>query len=340
MRERLLAWLACPSCRGTLDLIATARTADEVREGVLTCTGCGVAYPVTRGIPRMTPGDVTREARETAERFGYEWTRFDEIRPQYAAQFQGWIAPVGPESFAGRVVLDAGCGKGRHLRLVAQYGAREVIGVDLGPAVEAATRNTADLENVHVIQGDLTRPPLRTASMEVIYSIGVLHHLGAPAIGFRALAELLASDGLLVAWLYAREGNDQLLALLEPLRRITRAAPLGFVRSLSWGLSLPLWLALRTVYARAREWPWLRRHLPYASYLVDLVPFPFREVHSIAFDQLLAPVAHYMSRREIEQCFAESGLALTSLRWHHASSWSVSGHARGRFGGFADLAST
>jgi SAM-dependent methyltransferase len=331
MRERLLAWLTCPTCRATLALTAAARVGDDLREGLLTCTGCGARYPITRGIPRMIPGGVTREARETAERFGYEWTRFGEIRPQYAGQFQGWIAPVEPGAFTDRVVLDAGCGKGRHLRLAARYGAREVIGIDLGPAVEVAARNTDDLDNVHVIQGDLTQPPLRAASMEVIYSIGVLHHLGAPVAGFRALAPLLAPGGLLVAWLYAREGNGRLLALLEPLRRITRGAPLGLVRALAWVLTVPLWLALRTVYAAVRAWPSLQRCLPYASYLVDLVPFPFREVHSIVFDQLLAPVAHYMNRGEVELCFAESGLALTSLRWHHANSWSASGRAR--FGG-------
>jgi len=232
MRERLVAWLACPTCRAGLTLTATSRLGEDIREGALACSGCGTVYPITRGIPRMVPGGVTHEARETAQRFGYEWTRFGEIRPQYAAQFQGWLAP------------------------------------------------------------------------------------------------LLTAEGLLVAWLYAREGNGRLLALLEPLRRLTRTAPLAPVSALAWGLTVPVWLSLRTVYAAARAWVPLRRCLPYSSYLVDLVPFPFREVHSIVFDQLLAPVAHYMSRIEVERCFVQSGLALTSLRWHHANSWSAAGRAR------------
>lgn len=191
MRERLVAWLACPTCRAGLALTTTSRRGEDIREGALACSGCGTAYPITRGIPRMVPGGVTQEARETADRFGYEWTRFGEIRPQYAAQFQAWIAPVESGAFAGRTVLDAGCGKGRHLRLAAGYGAREVIGVELGAAVEVAARNTADLHNVHVVQGDLTRPPIRPGSVDMIYSIGVLHHLGEPVVGFRALAPLL-----------------------------------------------------------------------------------------------------------------------------------------------------
>ena len=92
-------------------------------------------------------------------------------------------------------------------------------------------------------------------------------------------------------------------------------------------LDVPLWLALRSIYAAARAWPWLQRCLPYASYLVDLVPFPFREAHSIAFDQLLAPVAHYICRSEVERFGGERARAHIT-RWHHANSWSVSARAR------------
>lgn len=261
----------------------------------------------------------------TATRFGQGWTRFDEIRPQYESQFLGWIAPVGREAFVGRRVLDAGCGKGRHLRLAAAFGAREVIGMDLGPAVEVAARNTADLPNVHVVQGDLTRPPLRPASMELIYSIGVLHHLREPASGFRGLAPLLTREGTFVAWLYAREGNGWIVALVDPVRRLTSRLPIPLLSGLAWVLTVPLWAALRTLYAPARSRPRLGRLLPYRSYMTDLVPFPFREIHYIVFDQLLAPVAHYMARGEVERCFADGGLAIRSLRWHHENSWAAYG---------------
>src|SRR5258705_12087780 len=119
----------------------------------------------------------------------------------------GWMAPVGRDAFAGRRVLDAGCGKGRHLRLAAAFGAKEVIGVDLGPAVDAAARNTVDLDNVHVVQGDLTRPPFRRESMDLIYSIGVLHHLPEPEAGFRALAPILRPRRRLVRRASAGEGT-------------------------------------------------------------------------------------------------------------------------------------
>lgn len=325
MKRRLLDWLACPVCRSALALRRAVPDTDEIREGELGCTGCGARYAITRGIPRLLPPAISVEAHATAERFGYEWTRFAEIRPEYEDQMLGWIAPIGRDDFAGRRVLDAGCGKGRHLRLAAAFGAKEVIGVDLGSAVDVAAHNTADLENVHVIQGDLTNPPLRGETMDLIYSIGVLHHIPVPEAGFRALAPLLSPGGRFVAWLYAREGNGWVLALVDPARRLTSQLPLPLVSTLASVITVPLWVALRTLYAPARTHPWLARALPYSSYLMDLVPFPFREVHSIAFDQLLAPVAHYMERAHVERCFTEGRLALESIRWHHANSWAATG---------------
>jgi SAM-dependent methyltransferase len=331
VKRRLVDWLACPRCLGALALIRALPEADDIREGELACLACGTRYPIERGIPRLLPRILAAEAMATAERFGYEWTRFAEIRPEYEAQMLGWMAPVGREAFAGQRVLDAGCGKGRHLRLAAAFGAKEVVGIDLGPAVDAAAQNTADLDNVHVVQGDLTRPPFRPATVDLIYSIGVLHHLPEPEAGFRALTPLLVPGGRFIAWLYAREGNGWVLALVDPARRLTSRLPLPLVSGLAWLVTVPLWIALRLFYAPARTRPRLARALPYSSYLADLVPFPFREVHSIAFDQLLAPVAHYLGRARVERCFAEGGLTLESLRWHHANSWAASGtHVEGR----------
>ena len=297
----------------------------EIKEGRLACGGCHRRYPIIRGIPRLLPDALGGEEAATAARFGYEWTRFAEIRAEYEEQFRGWIAPVGPDAFRGRRVLDAGCGKGRHLRLAARFGAADVIGIDLGPAIDVAASNTTDLANVHLIQGDLTRPPIRAGTIDLVYSIGVLHHLPDPAAGFRGLAPLLNERGRLVAWLYAREGNGWVLALVDPMRRVTRRLPLPLVSGFAWALTAPLWIAIRTLWGPARTRPWLRSLLPYQSYLSDLAPFPFREVHSIAFDQLLAPVAHYMTRAEVEACFRTGRLRLDSLRWHHDNSWAATG---------------
>ncbi|MCK4282762.1 MAG: methyltransferase domain-containing protein [Candidatus Brocadiae bacterium] len=61
MKDELLGFLCCPACRADLEL-RKARVwtgsgngdgQEEVAEGVLGCTGCGRAYPVLDGIPRL-----------------------------------------------------------------------------------------------------------------------------------------------------------------------------------------------------------------------------------------------------------------------------------------------
>jgi malonyl-CoA O-methyltransferase len=66
---------------------------------------------------------------------------------------------------SGRTVLDAGCGTGRYMRLLAALGAR-VIGVDVSPAMVLRARNLA----LPVARGDMTRLPMAPQSCDVVVS--------------------------------------------------------------------------------------------------------------------------------------------------------------------------
>ena len=102
-----------------------------------------------------------------------------------------WIWPIEPAFFKDKLVLDAGCGIGRHAFFAAAYGAKEVIGIDLSDAVDTAFENVGHLPNAHIVQADIYDPPFRRATaggdFDFIYSIGVLHHLPDPESGLRSL---------------------------------------------------------------------------------------------------------------------------------------------------------
>src|SRR5262245_33088524 len=104
-------------------------------EGSLRCRGCGAVYAVRRGVPRFVDPDGSKVRARTASALGGEWRTFSRIDDHHEQQFLDWIAPAVKDTFRGRVVLEGGCGKGRHTRLAARYGARAVIGVDLSSAV-------------------------------------------------------------------------------------------------------------------------------------------------------------------------------------------------------------
>ena len=320
MKESLLQYLICPGCASPFELRAIARDGREVLTGELRCRGCGDAYAVRGGVPRFLEAALSEEQRATAANFGAQWQTFDELQDYHEAQFRDWIAPVTPEFVRGRVVLEGGCGKGRHTRAVAGWGARDVVGVDLSAAVEVAYRHTRDLENAHVIQADIYRLPLRPV-FDYAFSVGVLHHLPDPRAGFQALVGRLRPGGAVSAWVYGRENNGWIVHLVNPLRRhFTSKLPLDALYYLSYLPSVALYLLAKGVYA-----PFIRaglgRGLFYGAYIGYIARFPFREVHNIVFDHLTAPTAFYLTRDEFEGWFGEARAEGVKIAWHNRNSW-------------------
>ncbi|MBS1262887.1 MAG: hypothetical protein MAG715_00051 [Methanonatronarchaeales archaeon] len=49
--------LACPVCKGELELRVEEEEGDEVLEGTLYCEACDEEYPIEEGIPNLLPPD-------------------------------------------------------------------------------------------------------------------------------------------------------------------------------------------------------------------------------------------------------------------------------------------
>lgn len=319
MRERALSYLACPACGGDLGLEAESRRDDHVETGTLDCQECARVYQIRGGVPRFA-GAVDALEQETADAFGYEWTRYSELADRYRQQFLDWIRPVDATFFDGKAVLEGGCGKGRHTALAASFGARDVVAVDLSQAVDAAYANTRHLPNVHIVQADLKRAPVR-ACFDYAFSVGVLHHLPAPEEGFRALVSRLKPGGHISAWVYGREGNGWIVHMVSPVReRLTSRLPHGVLDALSAVFTVPLWAATKVVYGPMHG-RLLGRRLPYGEYLSYIASFPYREQRSIVFDHLVAPVAYYIAHDEFAAWFRRAGLADVRIEPHNANSW-------------------
>jgi uncharacterized protein YbaR (Trm112 family) len=325
MKPRLFQYLACPTCQGDLDVSVDLQQREEVVTGSLSCRGCGRLYPITRGVPRLLPPELSADKEVTASRFGWEWKYFVEMHEEHRDQFLDWVHPLGPEFFAGKVVLDAGCGIGRHARCAADFGAREVIAMDLSDAVDTAFANAGELSNVHVVQGDIYHPPFRLgpdrAAFDFAYSIGVLHHLPHPEGGFNSLLRAIRPGGTIFAWVYGQENNGVVHHFIDPLRRaLTSKLPPRVLLALSWPMALVLHALVVGAYHPLRGSRLFRR-LPSHAYIDSLAPFSFRQKWAIVFDHLTAPTAFYIPGDEFSEWFGRAGLEATEFSWRNENSW-------------------
>ncbi len=337
MKQSLLEYLVCIECQCAFECQVTAAANGEIETGQLLCPECGKSYAIVRGIPRFVTVEYPLQGEnvKTANAFGWQWQEFTELHnlATYQAQFLDWVYPITPAFLQNKVVLDAGCGMGRFSLVSSSFGAKQILAVDASNAVEAARPNARDFPNVHIIQADILRLPLRRgqkAQVDFAFSIGVLHHLDNPQAGFTALTQHLQPHGSIFAWVYGRENNGWVIHIVNPIRAVlTSRLPHWLLYGLSWFISLGLHLLLKLLYrpANTAAWlAWLRRFLPYNDYLAWLSQFGFRHTHTVVFDHLVAPVAFYLRREEFESWFEQAGMEIIDLSWRNQNSWR--GHGR------------
>ena len=58
MKKELMEILACPVCKGELELKVEVETGDEVVTGSLVCHRCDETYPIDDAIPNLLPPDM------------------------------------------------------------------------------------------------------------------------------------------------------------------------------------------------------------------------------------------------------------------------------------------
>ena len=326
MKQRLLQYLACPSCESKIRLLSVDQEEDgEILEGYLECSSCSRRFAIVRGVPRFAElNEVEAAKAATAANFGWQWQHFTQADEKYEEQFLGWLAPVEPAFFKDKIVLEGGCGKGRHTQLAAQWGARDIIGIDLSAAVETAFAATRHLENAHIVQADIYHLPF-LQTFDYAFSVGVLHHLPDPQAGFRSLAAKVKVGGHLSAWVYGAENNGWITRWVNPLReRVTSQINQRALLQFSKLPTLALFFATKLIYGplnRSERGTALARHLFYNDYLSAISTFGWREQHTIVFDHLVAPTAFYISREEFEQWWKDIGASDMVIGWHNKNSW-------------------
>jgi SAM-dependent methyltransferase/uncharacterized protein YbaR (Trm112 family) len=171
--------------------------------------GCGALSEMA--LERPSP-EFSQLIEPTMKRFEKEWTEHpvekktwgldQATRVDHSLRYLGW----GREDIKGKLILDAGAGTGQLTGTMAQLGC-EIVGIDLSPAVVRGWKLRNLLEGsgrtmIHIVQGNLMKPPFRERVFDGVMSQGVLHHTPNTRQAFDALANLVREGGNLGVWLY------------------------------------------------------------------------------------------------------------------------------------------
>jgi ubiquinone/menaquinone biosynthesis C-methylase UbiE/uncharacterized protein YbaR (Trm112 family) len=214
MRRCLVELLACPECRGAIEL-AECREENAVRvlRGTLRCTACGQTYPIDKGVPRLVKAadDVARIGR----RFSFQWLSrwngvFESTSRCYGFDDDIYIGWVNEQLQTRRVpapgewMLDAGCGSGEKTKVLSRLNPEQnVVGLDLGvESLEKAVAAFGDTPNLDYVQGNILEPPFKDRQFDYGMSLGVLHHTPNTRQAFASFRRLLKQETTCVIWIY------------------------------------------------------------------------------------------------------------------------------------------
>lgn len=242
---------------------------EEILTGVLRNPRTQIFYPIVRGKPRLLvfptavaesfaaehgrrleaelpghrlpDGEGAPGERDVLRSFSTEWLdyRWDgrsywNLEPEQWFRCMRFVLGVDRHPINGRRVLEVGIGIGATAdHLSRRYGC-EVIGVDLGYAVDAAVRSFGDNPFLHIVQASAFALPFAPRSFDFVYSFGVLHHTFSTETAVRSVARMPADGGRLFVWVYSPHDEER-----SAVRRLLMRAE-RLIRPVVWRLPTTL----------------------------------------------------------------------------------------------------
>lgn len=309
MKLALLDLLACPKCHGLLDIETKISSQDEVDEGALFCRGCSTQYPIVAGIPRFIGNG------NYAGSFGYQWNIFrgeqidsvngTKLSANRVFSETGWDASW----MKGKWILDAGCGAGRFMDVVAKTGAN-IVGLDISNAIDAAAKTVSGYPNTHFVQASIFELPFKPGVFDAAYCIGVIQHTPDPARAIKSLPIHLKPAGKLALTIYERRKFTLLYSkyLLRPItKRLPQSVLLGLIRA-----TMPVLFPLTEILFRIPVFGRLFKFvIPIANY-VDEPALDIRQRYKWAimdtFDMLAPAFDSPQTQSEAEAALSSTGV--------------------------------
>ncbi|HTL80595.1 MAG TPA: class I SAM-dependent methyltransferase [Bacteroidia bacterium] len=263
----------------------------------------------------------------TLASFAEEWKRFGNFSVEEQEMIGREYFDVLPENYFSLkegVALDVGCGSGRWSALLATK-MKFVEAVDPGEAAVVALKNLAPYENVRVTQAGFRKIPFAKDSFDLVFCVGVLHHVPDPAEALKEMFGLLKRNGRILLYVYydlsSRSGVYRFFFhITEFFRKIISKLPIGlrfFLATMMFYLFTGPYVTkvkiYRVLFPKKKFW----RRLP-LGYYADK---SFKNVKNDTLDRFCTPVARRFSRKEVNDMMTAAGFSSVKISdnapwWH------------------------
>ena len=297
MREKLLGFINCPKCSGSLVLKQVQNREEHVWTGKLVCERCDYVFPIVDGVPIF----LVDFKPQNRKKYGYLFSlwfknKFEEEKVYGSTEeeeLEEFFTAYGisPSELKNKTVLDAGCGVGRLTKNLGKY-AKEVVGFDMHEAMESVFQQSYMIENVHIIQADLFHPPF-SKKFNFVWCQGVLPYTPNPREGFHKLSTHVKDGGMICAWFY-----------IKGQRSVTRDLRNIFKNSYKLPPPILLLLCRALAFGYVTIASIIRRKNRFKRYKV--LAFSF-------YDFLSQKYVYYLTIPEIRQMFEEEGLEILNV---------------------------
>lgn len=259
---------------------------------------------------------------KTIADFGEQWNRYTDNSGFYGsvkllADIFGPLLNVS--QLRGWRVGEIGAGTGRIVNMLLDAGVAHVTAVEPSEAVRVFEANTAARRSQVKLVRNRGEAIGDERNLDLIVSVGVLHHIERPVPVVIAAKKALRPGGKLVVWLYGREGNRLYLAVFGTLRAVTKRLPYRALSVICSGLNV-----LADLYIGAcRALP-----LPMRSYVLEVFAKLARDKrYLVIYDQLNPAYAKYYTREEAQRLLSDAGFSCVRVHHRHGYSWTVMGSA-------------
>ncbi len=215
MKQKLINFLVCPTCRKSVDVKIRKKQGIEIIEGSIKCHECKDDFKITKGIPRFVV-DKTKDFVKTEDAFNEKWKKHHknhqeknwvDFQRKWFLDRYGWKTLENFNKFLNSktMILDAGTGIGNSAKFLSANRNSEVIALDASESIDFAYAKYGKLPNVHFLQADLRQLPFKKSFFDYIYSDQVLHHTKNTGTSFKYLTKFLTNSGHISIYVYNKK---------------------------------------------------------------------------------------------------------------------------------------